>query len=77
MKAIYISSRLAPASVDFLRNVAAAARTPHEAELMLKNHVPERLILRQDGEVSIHAPSIDAASGPLGHLGKCLGRIVG
>jgi len=47
-----------------------------DAEQQLRGVFP-RTLVHFDGEaVGVHEPAQDEASGPFGHLGVCLGRIV-
>lgn len=75
MRTIYVSSRLAPADADFVKGVGEVAASPQDAQTQLGHRFPARLVHRDRDEVSVHAPSGDGASGPLGHLGRCLGRV--
>jgi hypothetical protein len=44
-------------------------------DLLVENGIDRRLINVTYDEVSVHKPSNDGATGPLGHLGTCIWRI--
>lgn len=70
----YISPAANRANVISIR---AAECEPYlnEAYASLIADFPERLVLNEGFTISVHAPAFDGASGRLGHLGVCLGRI--
>jgi hypothetical protein len=67
--------RCTPEELAILQT-AAMSRSYEQAVQFLEDHFPPSLILCGMRDVSVHAPAQDRASGPLGHLGPCRGRIV-
>lgn len=59
-----------------IRACAMAAKDMRDAFDKLKTYFPPRLIVGDNDEVSVHEPAQDGASGRLGHIGLCIGRIV-
>lgn len=74
---IFINPPVAP---DLAATIAAAEDVTggyHEVKAYLEAALPDPSLIHRDwnNDLTVHAPSGDGASGPLGNLGRCIARI--
>jgi hypothetical protein len=73
---VIIHPAATPQERRILTGTAVISQDMREAFNRLKDHYGPALVGGDVNEVTFHRPAQDGASGPIGHLGVCIGRII-